>query len=206
MFEQSVGNAILYKLLCDAYDFETRDETSGLEDFLWRALCSALHEDSDREVMIVVDGLNHIAGGETISKALFDQLCTACSKTSNMKCVVLTQSPSKPFTQPVRHFVIKDEHTHDDVHHYIHQALSVYRHFHDRKEEEKQSMVHRLADHVKGNYIFAELIIENLKKENTHGGFSQAFSNLPKSISDTFKRLVSRLDAAKSHDGLLVSW
>lgn len=206
VFEQSVGNVILYKLLCDAYDFQTRNQTTGLEDFLWRALEAALHKDGDREVMVVVDGLNHVAGGETGSNALFDRLHTACSKTSNMKCLILTRTPSKPFSKPARQFAIKDEQTHDDMHHYIHQALSVYHHFHDRNDEEKQQLVHRLADHAKGNYTFAELIIENLKKETTHNGFTQAFGSLPKSISEAIKRLVSRLDAAKSHDGLIVSW
>ncbi len=206
MFEQSVGNVTFYKQICNGLNLERQNKTSGLEDFLWRALESALQKDGDREVMIVVDGLNHAAGGETGSKALFDRLHTTCTKTSNTKCVILTQPPSKPFSKPARQFVVKDEHTHDDILHYIHQTLGVYHHFHDRNEEEKQKLVYRLADHVKGNYIFAELLIESLKKETTHNGFTQAMSTLPKSIAETIKGLVSRLDAAKSSDSLIVSW
>ncbi|KAK4696787.1 hypothetical protein P7C71_g1188, partial [Lecanoromycetidae sp. Uapishka_2] len=88
VFEQSVGNVTLYKLLCDGYDFQTQHQSSGLEDFLWRALESALHKDSEREAMIVVDGLNHVAGGESGSKTLFERLLATCSKTSNMKILI----------------------------------------------------------------------------------------------------------------------
>ena len=206
VFEHSVGNAALYKSLCAGMETESDGNTSGIEDFLWRSLEAALKTDENREVMVVVDGLNYTAGGENGRNALFDRLHTTCSRISNLKCVILTQSPATPFSKPSRQLVIKDEYTHDDMQHYIYEALNPYHHFNIRKEEDKRQVVSRLAGHAKGNYIFAELLTEYLKRETSNEGFTQSLSSLPNSIGDTIKRLVSRLSAAKSYDSLIVSW
>ena len=206
LLERRVGDVTLYTQLCAVVEKSGRKDTavSDLENDLWKALEVALGTDQD--IVIVIDGLDHLIGGETASKELYDRLHGICSKKRLVKGIILTQPPSKAFSKPAKHFSIEAKTVHEDILHLIRQSLDSYHHFHDRKEDEKQVLVHRITDHVKGNFIFAELIVESFKREKTHGEFTQAVNALPKTLHEAIQNVVSRLDLSKTHGSLILAW
>lgn len=206
LLERRVGDVTLYNQLCEVVEKSGRKDTTivDLENDLWKALEVALNTDQD--IVIVIDGLDHLIGGETAGKELYDRLHGICSKKRSVKGIVLTQPPSKPFSKPSKHFSIEAKTVHEDILHLVRQGLDSYHHFRDRKEDEKQVLVHRVTDHVKGNFIFAEMIIESFKREKTHGGFTQAVNTLPKTHHEAIHHVVSRLDLAKTYGSLLLAW
>ena len=206
LLERRVGNVTLYNQLCGIVEKSGRKDTTiaDLENDLWKALEVALTIDQD--IVIVIDGLDHLIGGETASKELYDRLHDICSKKRTVKSIVLTQPPSKPFSKPAKHFSIEAKTVHEDILHLVRQGLNSYHHFRDRKEEEKQVLVHRITDHVKGNFIFAEMIVESFRRQKTHGAFTQAVNTLPKTPHEAIHNVVTQLDLSKTYGSLVVAW
>ena len=196
----------LYNRLCSVFEKSGRNDASvsGLENDLWKVLDSALG--MDRDMMIVIDGLNHMTGGETAIKDIYDKLHEICTKRKSVKCIVLTQAPSKPFSQSAKYLSIEPKTIHEDMCHFIYHGLDSYHHFHDRKEDEKQAIVHHLVDHVKGNFVIAELIIDGLREEKSHSGFTEALKAHPRTLNEAIERHVSRLEISKTHGSLVLSW
>ena len=177
---------------------------SEIEHDLWAALEVALS--ADQELVIVVDGLDHLSSGETASRGLYDKIHDVCTKERAVKAILLTQPPSKPFSKTAKHLFIEAKTVHNDMLHFIRQGLDTYHHFHERKDDEKEALVHRITDHVRGNFIFAELIMDNLKREKSFGGSMQAADALPKTLHEAIYDLVTRLELSKSYGSLLIAW
>ena len=206
VLEQSIGNVSLYKQLCAVFEMAARNETTAVdvEEGLWKAFDSALS--ADRDIMIVIDGLDEIAGGEMAGKKILGKMHDISGQKKSVKSIVLTQSPSKPFSSPARHLSIEPKLIHNDMHGFVYQTMNSYHHFHDRKEDEKQLVTQRITHAANGNFVFAELTMERLKKEKTHNGFTQALDHAPKSLSEAIDGLISGMDLSKSDNNLILSW
>lgn len=176
------------------------NNVTEIEETLWSALAASL--DTDESNMIIIDGLDHIVGGEVKSVEFLSRL----NKVSNTKVIVLSKALSKPLNFLVREFSIKPNLIHHDLCRFVKRSLASYHHFHDRKEEEKQTIVHRIVESAKGDFVMADLIIELLREEKTHDGFTHALKHMPKSTTEAMEKLIAILKLTASETKLMISW
>ncbi len=203
--EQNVGNMSLYKLLSSMVDVSTgARRESDLEEALWNALDQALK--TDEYTMLVVDGLDQLAGGEAARIRFLDRVYDTCAHRPTVKCIVLTKPLSKDFSKSTRHLSLQPKHIHQDLWHFVDQLLGPHPHFRDRKEEEQRQVIHRVIETAKGNFALADLTIQLLLREGTHEGFTRAANNPPKSVSDAIQRLTSQVDLTATETKLVLSW
>ena len=156
--------------------------------------------------MIVIDGLDEMKGGEDSAQELLGRLQTVSAACPSLKCIALAQEPSKPFSRPARYLHMKPEQTHGDMCHFVQQSLSSVPHFDDQKEEEKQFVVDHIVKQGEGSFIYANLIVELAKREQTHSGFASVVKNLPKTVSEAIDKTASELDLGNWDTKHILSW
>ena len=205
LLEQNVGNVSLYKLLSSVLEISAgRDSESDIEDALWKALDEAL--ETDENSMLILDGLDQITGGEATRTQFLDRLHTTCVRHATVKCIVLTKPLSKPFSKRTRHLSIEPKYIHQDLCHIVTRLLAPHPHFRDRHEDERSQIVHRITDGAKGSFVFVDLIIQLLLREETHDGFTRLSKSLPKSVPDAIQKLTSQSELAAEETKLMLSW
>ena len=183
----------------------TRSNTPGqIENALWRAFDKAL--DVGNDTILVIDGLDQMLGGETVRLEFLDRLYGMSKKHMTTKCVVFSHPLSKPFSKPTKSISLQPKYMHDDLERFVYRSLASLHHFHDRKEEEKKNIVHRIVDGANGSFVLAEYIVQLLKNEKTHTGFNQALNNAPKSTFEATQKLVSQVDLTQPDTKLVLSW
>ena len=176
---------------------------SEIEDALWLALDTAL--DVEYNIMIIIDGLDQITNFKAVGHRFLARLNNVCSKHRNhVKYIVLSNESQIAFkTLPSRKFSLQPG---DDLQKFIYNSLASYHHFHDRKAQDKKSIVQHIIDASKGNFVLADLSIQLLRREETHDSFTNALNNIPRSISDVMEKLMVHLDLSTSDTKLLLSW
>lgn len=194
-----------YKLLCAAHKLSNQATSStDVENALWRAFDKALDVDSD--IMIVVDGLDQIIGGEPVIQKFVDRLHKITAKHPSTKCIIFSHPRTLPFSERTIQFSLQPKHVRDDLRLFIDRSLGPINHFRDRQEAEKETIVHRIIECAQGSFILANYTIELLSREEIHEGFNQTLSNAPKSTSEAIQRLMSQLDLSNSHIRRVLSW
>lgn len=203
--EHNVGNASLFKLLGAAYKLSNQTTSpTDIENALWRAFDKAL--DVGNDIMIVVDGLDQIIGGEPVIQKFVDRLYQITAKHRTTKCIILSHPRTPPSSERTRQFSLQPKYVRDDLRLFIDRSLGPIHHFQDQHEEEKEAVVHRIIDCAQGSFVLAKYTIELLSREETHEGFTKTLSNAPTSISQAIQLLVSQLDLSNSHTKRVLSW
>lgn len=203
--EHNVGNVSFYEHLCTAFSQSTRANTAAdIEEILWRAFDQSLDVNSD--IIIVVDGLDQMDGGEEARVEFLDRLHEVCKNHKKTKSIVLSHPLRKPYGKKARIFEIKPANVRDDLWLFVEQNLKLLHHFRDRKEDERQDILSHIVEVANGSFILAKYTILLLQRETTHDGFSKALKQAPKSVSEALPRLVSHLDLTRSDTKLVLSW
>ncbi len=203
--EHSVGNLSFYRLLCAAYQMSNQANTSAeIENALWRAFDKAL--EVRRDVMIVIDGLDQLFGGDTVMLKLLNRLHGIATKHETIKCIVLSHPLGQSFPQRTRKFSLQPKNVRDDLRLFIDRSLVQHHFFHGRHEDEKEAIVQSLVDYAHGCFILAKYTIELLMREETAEGFTKTLNKAPKSVSEAIPLLVSQLDLTDADTKLILSW
>lgn len=203
--EHNVGNASFFKLLGAAYKLSNQATIpTDIENALWRAFDKAL--DVGNDIMIVIDGLDQIIGGEPVIQKFVDRLYQITAKHRTTKCIILSHPRTPPSSERTRQFSLQPKYVRDDLRLFIDRSLGRVHHFQDQQEGEKEAVVHRIIDCAQGSFVLAKYTIELLSREETHEGFTKTLSNAPKSISEAIQLLVSQLDLSNSYTKRVLSW
>ena len=201
VLDQSVGNVELYKSLVAAFEISaTSKDYYEVERALWRSLDIGLK--SAVNLMIIIDGLDLL--DEEASSEAFEHLHHITNKHSAVRMILLSRS-SVHIPKSVRSLTIEAHHLHQDISHVIEHSLHNYHHFKDQKPENKELIVKKLTDKAQGSFVWAELALELLRKEKTHGEFIGALDKLPVGVSEAVQKLLSTLELGKPETKLLLS-
>ena len=203
--EQNVGNISLYRLLSSVLENSTGTENENdIEDALWNALDQALK--TDENSILILDGLDQISDSEAIRTKFLERLHSTCVHRATASCIVFTKPFSKPFSIPARHLAIQPKYIHEDLCHVAKRLLAPHPHFHDRKEDERIQILHRITQVAKDSFVLVDVIVRLLSWEGTHEGFTRALNNLPKTVPDAIQKLISHLDLTAAETKLIISW
>ena len=208
VLEKSVGDVSLYKLLSDLYGRTERESvTEDLELALWKAFEGALgRKPKKMTVTIVVDGLDQLKGKEAASLGLCERLRKIAVKHNNVKCILISRPLSKSYPSNVRQYVLESTDRSYDIISWTEHSVSSSTEFKNLKEEDKQKIIQGIRKSAGGMFVWADLTLQLLKRENTLAGILQGLEKIPKTLPDLLQKLCSPLDFKQSDTRLIMSW
>ena len=211
LLEKSVGDERLFNELKKAYDASAVNDASNLETMLWEALDIGLNRIAGADnLMIVIDGIDEIKGGDHHAKQLNDRLGVVSSKHGSVQAIVLSSDYARiPKHGKTQKFQITADHTHNDLRHLIEHALRDTTHYKDQSVHDCEAVVEQLLHAAHGNMLWTTLTAAVLKNESSHEGFMKAVKaskESPKSLEETIRKVTAALDFSKTDTNLLLSW
>lgn len=205
LLDINIGNITFYNLICSAYNtVATAKSDSEIEQALFTALVSGLKDSPD--LMIVIDGLDELSGGDTTGIKLLELLHQLSEKNSRIKSVVFSQPLTKNVPHKTRSLTLEPSHVQHDIRHCVQEAMTSTTQFRHMKSEEKEKVVSRISESAEGSFVWALISLELLKREKTLQGMIQAVDSLPKSLNESLKKLVSLIDIKASDTTSLLAW
>ncbi|KAI5782676.1 hypothetical protein EDC01DRAFT_729948 [Geopyxis carbonaria] len=205
LLERNVGDIALYKVLSALYErTEKRGVTDNLEAALWKAFESAL-EKSTNKLMIVVDGLDQLSGGEHAAWALGERLQQNATKWCDIKVILLSRPLSKPCGAGIKQFCIEQTHITSDIRRYVEILIKECKEFRGLKDEERTIIVEKIIKVSTCTFVYAHFAIELLKAEKTFVGIQKCLDALPPSLDGLLGKACLHLDFGNSDTKLIIS-
>lgn len=210
LLEINVGHKRLYTDLSKAFSDCAENHSDDLETKLWECLEGGLKRSEDTDnFMILIDGLDHIHGGDKSARAVMNRLAALAVKQSRVQLIVTSQSKTlEPDNGNTRTFEIKPDHTHHDLYMVIDQCLADSRYFRGRSEHAQEHLVDQIVHAARGNFLWAVLYPTILKHETSEDGFNKAAKaakDSTLSLDDIISKVFNFVDLAAADTGLLLS-
>lgn len=211
LLEKNVGDKNLYHGLVEARRHATSKDAESLEKSLWNCIDTSLEQYQGTEcLMIIVDGLDGLEGGQQHITKMINQLASIASKHGNVQAILSSRgSASKPSQGKMRDFAITSGHTHEDLRLVIDGLFEHYQPIGHLNEHAREKIVEQLLHAAKGNFLWAILTTFLVKRESTYEGFDKALKHAVealKNVDETIAKLMSTMDLAKPDVHLLLSW
>jgi len=206
LLEKNVGDLSVYKILSALYERAERNGvTDNLEAALWKAFDSALGR-SQCKLMIVIDGLDHLDGGEPAIWEICERLRCTASKHSYIKCLLLSRPLSKPCPSTIKEFVIEEACNMKDITRFVDISISSCIEFKTLKEEERRKIVETITKTSSSTFVWAEYSLQLLRMEKTVAGIMRCLESLStmKTLDDILQKLCLKLDLKQSDTRLLI--
>ena len=211
MLEINIGHKKFFSELAGAYRVSMSNNTSTLEKSLWECLEIGLKRfQSSNNVVIVADGLDDIHGGERTAKETLNKLGSLSANHPNIQVITTSRNESlKPGKGKSHCFGITADHTHEDLRTVIDRCLGDYQHFKNRSEHARENLVDQLLHAARGNFLWAILTVDLLRRETSEDSFAKAVKvakETPLSLEDTIAKIANTIDFGKTDTTLLLSW
>lgn len=176
-----------------------------VEEALWDAFEMTLNHD---RLLIVVDGLDSVKGGQPAISAILKRLHNATSKEhrSKVKAVVFTRPLSEAAQPNTEHFSIAAENSKEDITYYIDHLFSESRHFSSIDEKQRKSIATKLTEKAKGSFLWLKLVFESLKTKTTLQDISAYLEDVGSDTSKIIEKRCGSLDLKRSDTRLMLSW
>lgn len=206
-----VGNMSIYDALAKAYE-HARHCTSVIayEDHLWKALADALrHPDENApDLVLIIDGLDELAGGTSTAQSLFEKLIDATEKGKGVKLISLSRSLKMPSKSHGVQIAINRGEIADDIHAVALRALKGCRAFHSHEGPEEESILTRIIQASNGSFLWAILACENLVFEKSKESFMKTLGNFETarpSIQELTQKILTALNPNEDAR-IVLSW
>lgn len=205
ILQLSVGDNTLYKSLALAYELSVKGSpTSDVEAALWKALEGGLR--SDRNQTIVVDGINHLKGGEADSSRLLEQLNSIVSKHTKTKCVIFSRPVSSTIPKNWAHFSIELDHTIQDMHYVAEYSLPSSANFEALTEKDRAGLVSTLVKGAGGSFGWLLQALEILTLEKTTELTLKKAAALPKTLDELIALSLGTIDLKHRDTKSILAW
>ncbi|KAF2998709.1 hypothetical protein E8E14_005930 [Neopestalotiopsis sp. 37M] len=201
LLEQNVGNVELFRALANVTELSANTaSTQDADDALWYTLDTALK--GLRNVMLVIDGLDAVDGGEEEVLDAFEHLHSIATKNPQVKVIILSRPLPKGWPKKVRSAAIDQAHSTIDVRHIIRSYL-LSRGIATKPEAEK--VAQELAVRSKGSLAWADLAVQLFGKATTLAEVDAAAKTLPSTLKEVINAQVSTIDVT-SNARYFLSW
>lgn len=209
LLEKTAGDKKTFDALIVAHDLSKCGNDTNVESALWNALQSGLEQASKKsEIMVVIDGIDEVEGGEHIAKNIVNYLGLLAAH-DWIKVITLSRnSHLKPKKGKTNSFEIKPEFTHVDVRQMTHQALHKYAHFKSQGEHAQEAIVEQIIHAAEGNFLWASVTTSLLKEETSYENFIKAVKSTKEShkgLDATITKLFELIDLSKREINILLS-
>lgn len=205
MLRLSVGDNGLYKSLVSAYEISLQGSpTAQIENVLWQAIEGGLR--TDRNQTIVLDGLNHLNGGESEKLKLLEHLNSIALKHSKTKCVVFSRPLYSPAPASYAKFSIEPQHTNQDMFYVAESSLPPTANFEGLGEKGRAKLSSNLVKGANGSFGWLIYALELLKTYDTPENTLKAAEGLPKELSGLIELFLQSLDLKHRDTKSIMAW
>lgn len=204
MLRLHVDESGFYKSLVVAYELSIKDAPSPqIENALWKAFSDGLL--ADRNQTIVLDGLDHLTGGDGEKLKLLEQLHAIVSKHSKTKCVVFSRAlPQSP--KNYAHFSIELEHTAQDMLSIAEYLTSLTESFENMSEKQRETLISTLVKTAAGSFGWLGHAFEILKIHKTPDLTLKAAGALPHTFPDLVGLSLNSIDLKNRDTKAIMAW
>ncbi|KAL8823618.1 MAG: hypothetical protein Q9191_005696 [Dirinaria sp. TL-2023a] len=208
ILERNVGDTNMIKPIAKAYERAlTAKDPMETEFALWQAFESTVQAFArTSNLLIIVDGLDAIAGGEPTALEVMNRLYSSVANNPTVKVVILARPFSKSSSRPSEQLLITPEHTFDELSHFIERGLSQYSVFKEQAQDRRAAIVERIARGANGSFVWADLVLGILKQEDTPDGLLRAIEKAPKSVANAVQRILAGFDTTQTTIKSVFSW
>ncbi|KAH0563240.1 hypothetical protein GP486_002195 [Trichoglossum hirsutum] len=205
LLEKNAGDLVLYKIVSAVYErTERQNVTEDLEPAIWNALNSAL-KSNRRNLMIVIDGLDQLSGGDTEALRLCERLHSIAKAHDGVKCILISRPLSKSCPPYLRHYNIESTNSHD-INRFVEYSVSSSHEFQNLKDSDKQAIIKKICNMPNITFVWADLALQLLRREKSFDGVCKALESIPKTIPDLLRKLSTGLDFKQSDTKMIFSW
>ena len=177
------------------------------EFVLWQAFEAAFQNfATTNNPVIVVDGLDAIAGGESTALEVINRLYVSVANIPSARVIILARPFSKSSPRPAEQLLITIDHTIDDISRVVERELSPYPVFKEQTQDRRAAIVERIARGANGSFVWADLVLGILKQEDTPDGLLRAVEKVPKSVANAVQRILSGFDTNQTGMKSLFAW
>ncbi|KAI4243543.1 MAG: hypothetical protein LQ352_006999, partial [Teloschistes flavicans] len=209
LLEIDVGDHKFHDDLAGAYRASLTHSSGDIQKKLWSCLKTGLqHVQEKNHIMIVIDDLDAVQGGQKVAKLLLNELGSLAAKYSQVQIITTGRDESKPEKGKTRLFEITSDRVHEDLRIVIDHRLEDYKYFHSRSEHAREHLVEQLLHAAKGNFLWAVLTTMLIKREDSEDGFTKAVKSTkeaPSSLDTTIDKLISLTDLTKADTNLILT-
>ena len=207
ILERIIGDTNMIKSVSTAYDQASSAKDPIEAEFaLWQALESAVQICArTNDLVIIVDGLDAIAGGEQTALEVMNRLYVSVANNPTVRVVILARPFSKP-SRSAEQLLITPEHTFEELSHVIERDLNQYSVFKEQTQDRRAAIVERIARGANGSFVWADLVLGILKQEDTPDGLQRAIEKAPKSVANAVQRILSGFDTSQTATKSTFSW
>lgn len=210
LLEINIGHKKYHALLAEAYRLSIAKPQGELERELWNCLEIGLgHIQANDPVIIIVDGLDDIHGGQTTAQVIIDKLGSLAAKYSHLQAIMFSRDAAlKPSKGETQLFAITPNHTHEDLRIVIDRCFKDYELFANRTEHSQEHVVEQILHAAQGNFLWAILTTVLLKYEKSEDAFNKAVKaakETPISLDETIAKLIGFADLARGDTSQIVS-
>ncbi|KAI9768306.1 MAG: hypothetical protein M1840_004914 [Geoglossum simile] len=204
LLEKNAGDLALYKTVSAVYErTERQNITDDLELAVWNAFSSALRN-NPHKLMVVIDGLDQLEGGEAESLTLCERLQGVAKANDNVKCILISR-PIKKYPPYLRQFAIQSVNSRD-IHCFVDYSVSTSQELHGLKDAEKQTIVQRICKAPNATFVWADLTLQLLRREKTFDGVCRSLDSIPRALPDLLRQFSTGLDFTQSDTKAILSW
>lgn len=181
-----------------------------LERELWNCLETGLgHIQANDPLIIIVDGLDDIHGGQKTAQVVIDRLGSLSVRYPHLQVIMFSRDAAlKPNKGETQSFAIIPNHTHEDLRLVINRCFKDYKLFANRTEHSQEHVVEQILHAAKGSFLWAVLTTVLLKHENSEDGFNKAVraaKETPIPLDETIAKLIGFADLARGDTSLMVA-
>lgn len=185
---------------------------SQQEDILWNTLDLALqnsHASFKDELVILIDGLEDVREAASTATTVRDRVVKLAVKHAQVKTIIFAQDQGTTVKSKSQTLNISADLTHGDIRKVATSALVGHGPFDQQDEFAQEQLVDRLCDAAKGDYLWINFTIANLRREHKSDAFNKAAKSAYEHAQTTAKlieKVISSIDMTQARNRLLLSW
>ncbi|GAB7346847.1 hypothetical protein MBLNU459_g1933t1 [Dothideomycetes sp. NU459] len=204
LLDYNIGDLQMLKFLNMALDMTSvGSPAADLEDVLWKAVGAGVSY--QKNVTLVIDGLDHLSGGEVARSKLLDRLRQTSAKNANVKTIVLSCPLSKS-PQDTNFFEIQPKHVQDDIKVVVRSLLDSTPEMATLKPDERAKIVEQVALPADGSFVWAIITLATIKKQNTVSAILKSLETTTRDLDSALERLVFSQDLTNTDTRSILAW
>lgn len=214
LFDQTLGNADFFKLLCDAYiRIEKRGESNG-ESLLWSILRQQAMElglkQSSTELLIVIDALDKIEGGKIAAVKVRTQIHQVVSQNQRFRCIILCRpifdDDDDDDDGGYDRGKFGPDTLGDDIRHFLRISIQKSTRLTFLTKQEMSTVITRALQCSLESFVAAKFFIALIEMQQSYQKIMVAIQTIPNTVLGLIDRLIMQINFEDPQVKNVMSW
>ncbi|KAK6519192.1 hypothetical protein TWF281_003881 [Arthrobotrys megalospora] len=211
LLNKSLGDVALFKKLADIHITASSHEDSTADLELERALWDvfAVAARNTRELNLVIDGLDHVAGGREKAQDIVLRIreIINLNGANSLNCVLLSTPFNPPLSGDLTEVKIDEENTEYDIKIHVTRVLEEFFGASDVSQKDRHTVIDLLSKQAGGSFPVANLLIQHTKGGKTIEEIVKTLGSITTTgAAGLLDTLLASIDFANPDTMRILSW